>query len=190
MRSTSATTKQTKTDANKNIVRQSQHASAPAVARSCSVRRQIRSRTVGIRSPKKKHTGRQPRSMIQPIKPRKTAEQTILIRKHAEKHFASTVRVSTKAHCATKYKLHASHRAKKQKTGFNPNFTRKLTEGARKTQKNTVFHVKHPIFYLLVFHKHIAYHIAKSRNCRKKTVNNIGFTVAMHDRKGKRPDKM
>ena len=24
----------------------------------------------------------------------------------------------------------------------------------------------------------------------EKTVNNIGFTVAMHDRKGKRPDKM
>lgn len=42
--------------------------------------------------------------MIQPIKPRKTAEQTILISKHAEKHFASTVRVGTKAHCATKNK--------------------------------------------------------------------------------------
>ena len=53
VRSTSATTKQTKTSANKNIVRQSQHASAPAIARSCSVRRQIRSRTVGIRSPRK-----------------------------------------------------------------------------------------------------------------------------------------
>lgn len=53
VRSTPATTKQTKTDANKNIVRQSQHTSAPAVARSCSVRRQIRSRTVGIHSPRK-----------------------------------------------------------------------------------------------------------------------------------------
>lgn len=40
VRSTSGTTEQTKTDANKNIVRQSQHASAPAVARSCSARRQ------------------------------------------------------------------------------------------------------------------------------------------------------
>ena len=38
----------------KNIVRQDQHTSAPAVARSCSVRWQIRSRTVGMRSPRKK----------------------------------------------------------------------------------------------------------------------------------------
>lgn len=168
VRSTSATTKQTKTDANKNIVRQTnthQRRLSRGAVRSDG---RYALERLEYTLQEKKHTGRQPRSMIQPIKPRKTAEQTILISKHTEKHFASTVRVGTKAHCATKKQTHASHRAKKQKTGFNPNFTRKLTEGARKTQKNTVFHVKHSILYLLIFHKHIGYHIAKSRNCKKK----------------------
>lgn len=169
MRSTSGTTKQTKTSANKNIVRQSQHSSAPAVARSCSVRRQDKpSNSRNNLSNKKTLRTAVPNRFNQPNRA-KTAEQTTLISKHAEKHFASTVRVSTKAHCATKKQTHAAHRDKKQKTGFNPNFTRKLTEGARKTQKNTVFHVKHSIFYLLIFHKHIGYHIAKSRNCRKSS---------------------
>ena len=190
MRSTSGTTKQTKTSANKNIVRQSQHSSAPAVARSCSVRRQIRSRTAGIRSPRKEA----PRPAAPVDDPTNQAEKNSRTNHTNKQTRRKTLRQhSTRRHkSALCYKIqtHASHRAKKQKTGFNPNFTRKLTEGAQKTQKNTVFHVKHSIFYLLIFHKHIGYHIAKSRNCRKKTVNNIGFTEAMHDRKGKRPDKM
>lgn len=168
MRSTSGTTKQTKTSANKNIVRQTnthQRRLSRGAVRSDG---RYALERLEYTLQEKKHTSRQPRSMIQPIKPRKTAEQTILISKHAEKHFASTVCVGTKTHCATKNKHTPRIETKSKKTGFNPNFTRKLTEGARKTQKNTVFHVKHSIFYLLIFHKHIGYHVAKSRNCRKK----------------------
>ena len=180
---------------NKNVCKQkhcttNQHSSAPAVARSCSVRRQIRSRMVGIRSPRKE--AHRPAAPVDD--PTNQAEKNSRTN-HTNKQ---TRRITLRQHSTRRHKsafcykiqIHASHRAKKQKTSFNPNFTRKLTEGARKTQKNTVFHVKHSIFYLLIFHKHIGYHIAKSRNCRKKTVNNIGFAVAMHDRKGKRPDKM
>lgn len=145
---------------------------------------------VGIRSPRKE--AHRPAAPVDD--PTNQAEKNSRTN-HTNKQ---TRRITLRQHSTRRHKsalcykiqIHASHRAKKQKTSFNPNFTRKLTEGARKTQKNTVFHVKHSIFYLLIFHKHIGYHIAKSRNCRKKTVNNIGFAVAMHDRKGKRPDKM
>ena len=104
MRSTSGTTKQTKTSANKNIVRQTnthQRRLSRGAVRSDG-RYALERLEYALQE--KKHTGRQPRSIIQPIKPRKAAEQTILISKRAEKHFASTVRVGTKAHCATKYK--------------------------------------------------------------------------------------
>ena len=119
----------------------------------------------------------------------KTAEKTILISKHAE-----TLRQhSTRRHkSALRYKIqiHASHRAKKQKTSFNPNFTRKLTEGARKTQKK--YCVSRETLNILSINFSQTYRVSycEKRELQKKTVNNIGFTAAMHDRKGKRPDKM
>lgn len=84
VRSTSGTTKQTKTSANKNIVRQTnthQRRLSRGAVRSDG-RYALERLEYALQE--KKHPGRQPRSMIQPIKPRKTAEQTILISKHAE----------------------------------------------------------------------------------------------------------
>lgn len=169
MRSTSGTTKQTKTSANKNIVRQTnthQRRLSRGAVRSDG-RYALERLEYALQE--KKHTGRQPRSIIQPIKPRKTAEQTILISKRAEKHFASTVRVGTKAHCATKYKHTPRIEPKSKKLVLIRILQENLPKARKKTQKNTVFHVKHSIFYLLIFHKHIGYHIARSRNCRKNS---------------------
>ena len=124
---------------NKNVCKQkycttNQRSSAPAVARSCSVRRQIRSRTVGIRSPRK-----EAHQLAAPVDdPTNQAEKNSRTN-HTNKQ---TRRITLRQHSTRRHKsalcyktqTHASHRAKKQKTGFNPNFTRKLTEGA---QKNT-----------------------------------------------------
>lgn len=114
MRSTSGTTKQTKTSANKNIVRQTNTHQRRLSRGAVRPGGRYTLERLEYALQEKKHAGRQPRSMIQPIKPRKTAEQTILISKHAEKHFTSTVRVGTKAHCATKYK-HTPHIEPKSK---------------------------------------------------------------------------
>lgn len=115
VRSTSATTKQTNTDANKNIVRQSQHASAPAVARSCSVRRQIHSRTVGIRSPRKE--AHRPAAPVDD--PTNQAEKNSRTNHTNKQTRRKTLRQhSTRRHkSALCYKIqtHASHRVKKQK---------------------------------------------------------------------------
>lgn len=151
MRSTSGTTKQTKTSANKNIARQTnthQRRLSRGAVRSDG-RYALERLEYALQE--KKHTGRQPRSMIQPIKPRKTAERTILISKHAEKHFASTARVGTKAHCATKYKHTPRIEPKSKKPVLIRISQENLPKARKKTQKNTVFHVKHSIFYLLIF---------------------------------------
>ena len=115
MRSTSGTTKQTKTSANKNIVRQSQHSSAPAVARSCSVRRQIRSRTVGIRSPRKE--AHRPAAPVDD--PTNQAEKNSRTNYTNKQTRRKTLRQhSTRRHKSAlcyKTQTHASHRAKKQK---------------------------------------------------------------------------
>ena len=114
MRSTSGTTKQTKTSANKNIVPQTnthQRRLSRGAVRSDG-RYALERLEYALQE--KKYTGRQSRSMIQPIKPRKTAEQAILISKHTE-----TLRQhSTRRHkSALRYKIqtHAAHRVKKQK---------------------------------------------------------------------------
>lgn len=133
MRSTSGTTKQTKTSANKNIVRQTntyQRRLSRGAVRSGG-RYALERLEYALQE--KKHTGRQPRSTIQPIKPRKTAEQTILISKHAEKHFASTACVGTKAHCATKYK----HTPRIEPKSKKPVLIRISQENSPKARKKT-----------------------------------------------------
>lgn len=114
----------------------------------------------------KKHTGRQLQP-IQPIKPSKNSRTSHTNKQTRRKTLRQHNPPRHKSTLCYKIQTHASHRAKKQKTGFNPNFTRKLAEGEQKTQKNTVFHVKHSIFYLQISPKSIEYYIAKSKNCRK-----------------------
>lgn len=116
-----------------------QHASAPAVARSCSVRRQIRSRTVGIRSPRKE--AHRPAAPVDDAtnqaeknsKTNHTNKQTRrkTLRQHSTRRHKSAL--------CYKIQTHASHRAKKQKTGFNPNFTRKLPKAREKHRKILCF---------------------------------------------------
>ena len=129
---------------NKNVCKQkhcttNQHSSAPAVARSCSVRRQIRSRTVGIRSPRKE--AHRPAAPVDD--PTNQAEKNSRTNNTNKQTRRKTLRQhSTRRHkSALCYKIqtHASHRDKKQKTGFNPNFTRKLTEDTQKHRKILCF---------------------------------------------------
>ena len=119
----------------------------------------------------------------------KTAEQTTLISKYAEKHFASTVRVGTKAHCATKYK----HTPRIEPKSKKPVLIRISQENLSKARKNTEkYCVSRETLNILSINFSQTHRVSycEKQELQKKTVNNIGFTVAMHDRKGKRPDKM
>ena len=105
---------------NKNVCKQkycttNQHSSAPAVARSCSVRRQIRSRTVGIHSPRKE--AHRPAVLVDD--PANQAEKNSRTNHTNKQTRRKTLRQhSTRRHkSALRYKIqtHAAHRVKKQK---------------------------------------------------------------------------
>ena len=133
VRSTSATTKQTKTSANKNIVRQTNTHQRRLSRGSVRPGGRIHPRTAEITS----QTKNTPVGRAKPIQPTKPSENCRTNHTNKQTRRKTLRQHSTRRHkSALCYKIqtHASHRAKKQKTGFNPNFTRKLTEGA---QKNT-----------------------------------------------------
>ena len=171
MRSTPYTTKQAKTIANNR-----KHKKTPPdkgdTHQLCLPRRGIRaggrihSRTVGMRSPRK-GAHRPAAQPIQPIKPSKNSRTSHTNKQTRRKTLRQHSTHQHKSALCYKMQTHASHRAKKQKTVLIRISQENLSKARKKHRKNTVFHVKHSIFYLLIFHKHIGYHIAKSMNCRK-----------------------
>lgn len=140
MRSTPYTTKQAKTIANdRKHKKKHRPTRATGINSACRAERFSQTAQYALERSEcapqeKKHTGWQLRPLIQPIKPSKNSRTSHTNKQTRRKKLRQH---STRRHkSALHYKIltHTSHRAKKQKTGFNPNFTRKLTEGA---QKNT-----------------------------------------------------
>ena len=183
MRSTPCTTKQAKTITN-NRKHKKKHRPTRATHISAGCRAELFVQTAGYTHEQLKYLLKQKNipvgraKLIQLIKPSKKSRTS-----HTNK---KTRRKTLRQHnpprhiSALRYKIqtHASHRAKEQKPVLTRISQENLPKARKKIQKNTVFHVKHSIFYLQISPKSIEYYIAKSKNYRK-TVNNIGFTVAM-----------